>query len=83
METLTNFTEAEYEFCMYKLNLQGSFLTSFIDTVFKADVINQAKLSMAFPELVAVIIKYKTESGYWDDLVNRWNEIYPTRKLYY
>jgi len=27
--------------------------------------------------------RYNKESGYWKNLVETWNELYPTHKLYY
>ena len=80
--TQTNITDAEEIFCMYKLNKEGSFMTSLIETIFKGDIRNQAKLAMGYPELVEVIQRYGGERGYWKDLVNRWNKSYPTHKLY-
>ena len=74
-------TEAETIFCMYKLNMEGSFMTSLIETTFKADSFNQIKLAMGFPELVEVIRKYSNESGYWENLINKWNLKNPAHKL--
>jgi len=75
-------TSAEEVFCMFKLNLEGSFMTSLIHTIFKGDIINRAKLAQGYPELVEVCNRYNNERGYWDDLVERWNIKYPTHKLY-
>jgi len=77
-----NITEAEETFCLYRLEREGSFTTSLIQTIFKADMRNRAKLAKAFPELVDVIDRYSNQSGYWQDLVERWNQKYPTHKLY-
>jgi len=71
----------EMEFCFYKLGMSGSFMTSLIETMFKADVDNLDLLGKAYPGLVKVILKYRGESGYWQDLVNRWNEDNPYHKL--
>ena len=79
---MSNITPAEEIFCMYRLNLEGSFMTSLINTIFKGDVINQSKLAKGFPELVEVCQRFGNERGYWEDLVNRWNEQYPTHKLH-
>lgn len=75
-------TPAEEIFCFYKLNREGSFMTSLIDTIFKGDIINQTKLSKGFPELVEVCQRYGNERGYWSNLVDRWNQEYPLLKLY-
>ena len=74
---------AEDTFCMYKLNLEGSFMTSLIDTIFKGDPVNRAKIGKGYPELVEVCNRYNDERGYWQDLVERWNIVYPTHRLYY
>jgi hypothetical protein len=79
---MTKITPAEEIFCMYKLGMEGSFMTSLIETIFRGDIVNQAKLAKGYPELVEVIIKYSTEKGYWFKLVERWNQEYPTHKLY-
>jgi hypothetical protein len=76
-------TEAEETFCLYKLGTEGSFITSLIDTIFKGDIVNRTKLAKGYPELVEVCNKYNRESGYWKNLVERWNAKYPTHKLYY
>jgi hypothetical protein len=82
MEIKTNVTEAEEIFCFYKLGKEGSFMTSLIDTIFKGDDKNQAKIAKGYPELVQVLQRYGRERGYWPDLVKRWNKEYPLLKLY-
>jgi hypothetical protein len=78
----TNVTEAEEIFCFYKLNKEGSFMTSLIETIFKGDDKHQAKLAKGYPELVGVIQRYGNEKGYWSNLVDRWNKENPTLKIY-
>jgi hypothetical protein len=78
----TNITEAEEIFCFFKLNREGSFMTSLIETIFKGDDRNQAKIAKGYPELVQVIQRYGGEKGYWSDLVKRWNKEYPLLKIY-
>jgi hypothetical protein len=73
---------AEEVFCMFKLGMEGSFMTSLIETIFKGDIINRAKLAKGYPELVEVCNRFNSERGYWEDLVERWNLTYPVRKLY-
>jgi len=82
MTIKTNVTEAEEIFCFYKLGKEGSFMTSLIETIFKGDDRNQAKIAKGYPELVGVIQRYGGEKGYWKDLVKRWNKEYPMLKLY-
>jgi hypothetical protein len=74
-------TDAEREFCFFKLGLSGSFMESLINTTFKADMNNQYKLSLGFPELIRVIQRYQSETGYWKDLVERFNKEFPASKL--
>jgi len=73
-------TKHEEEFCMYMLNMQGSFKKPLYDLMFRADLENQAKLINAFPEL-EIVPKYINEIGYWTNLVKRWNLKYPNHKL--
>lgn len=80
-EVKTNITEAEEIFCFYKLGKEGSYMTFLIETIFKADDKNQAKLAKGYPELVGVIQRYGNEKGYWSNLVDRWNKEYPMLKL--
>ena len=61
----------ELEFMYYKLGTAGSFRSGLYDLYWKADMSNQVKLELAFPELW-VLRKYSTEAGYWEDLQARW-----------
>ena len=79
---MSKITSAEEIFCMYKLGREGSFMTALIDTIFRGDIHNQAKLAKGYPDLVEVIQRYGNERGYWAELVERWNHEYPTHKLY-
>ena len=74
-------TDAEREFCFFKLGLAGSFMESLIETAFKADIHNQYKLAKGFPELMEVVMKYQTERGYWQALAKRFNDEFPGYKI--
>ena len=74
-------TEAEREFCFFKLGLAGSFTESLINTAFKADMNNQYRLAEGFPELMDVIMRYQSEREYWKHLVERWNKEFTQHKL--
>jgi len=53
----------------YVVNGQGgSFNTSLFETITKADITNQSKLSLGFPEFVEVVQRYQNESGYWKSI---------------
>jgi rhamnogalacturonyl hydrolase YesR len=59
---------------MYQLKLTGSGMTALINAIFALDTDYRAKIAKGFPDLVEVVNKYHHETGYWEDLVNRWNE---------
>lgn len=69
MEEITN---AEREFMFYKIGTAGSFHTALLETIMKADIRNQAKLALSFPEDVQVAQRYQNEPGYWQGLQERW-----------
>ena len=74
-------TDAEREFCFNRMGMSGSFMERLIATIQAADIINQSKLSMGFPELVGVVRRFQQEEGYWEDLVERFNEQFPNSNL--
>ena len=74
-------TDAEREFCFDRMGMSGSFMERLISTIQHADIINQAKLAMGFPELVGVVRRFQGEEGYWEDLVERFNEQFPNSNL--
>lgn len=80
MKKMNEITKHEEEFCKYMLNMQGSFKKPLYDLMYRADLINQAKLINAFPEL-EIVPKYMNEEGYWTDLTRKWNLRYPNNKL--
>jgi hypothetical protein len=75
-----NISPEEEKFCHYKLGIEGSFSKGLYDVFFIADIRNRAKLMAAFPHL-EVAYRYSQESGYWQDLMNRWNEAHPHHKI--
>jgi|LakMenEpi03Aug12_release.lakeMendotaPanAssembly.Ray.scaffolds.fasta_scaffold929023_2 hypothetical protein len=74
-------SKAEYDFCMHQKGLSGTFMDLLIKTMFRADSENLMKLSKGYPELVNVVFRYQNESGYWQDLTQRWNKEYPNAEL--
>ena len=74
-------SNSEYEFCMHKKGLSGSFTESLIQTMYKADTENLHLLGKGYPGLAEVVIRYRSEKGYWKDVVNRWNEENPHSPL--
>lgn len=70
---MTDITLAEKEFMYFQAGSSGSFTTSLITAMLRADHINLAKLKLGFPELATVVDRYKNESGYWEDLSKRWS----------
>ena len=81
ISAITKVTRAETDFCFYKLGRTGSFMTSLIDTIFKADDDNRKRLAEGFPDLVEVVNRFNREKGYWQDLVERWNASFPNGTL--
>lgn len=69
-----NLTKAEREFCFYKADNAGGFMTRLIDAIFSADDNNRSKLAQGFPELVEVVNRYNRERGYWEDLQERFKK---------
>lgn len=51
----------------------GSFTTSLISCILKADTNNQYNLSLGFPEMVEVVQRYQTEEGYWEVVQEKYN----------
>jgi hypothetical protein len=49
----------------------GSFHTNLFKTIMSADFGNQYKLSFGFPDEVTVVQKYQKEEGYWQSLIDR------------
>ena len=76
-------TKAEERLCMYMRGIASNSTSLLIKTIFAMDDDNRAKMALGFPDEVNVIIRYKTESGYWQDLVNRWNIVSPGQPLEY
>jgi hypothetical protein len=74
-------TAAESTFCMYKLGMEGSFTTSLINTIFKADTQNRILLAKGYPEIVEVCNNFNNTPGYWKDLQKRWNESHVNHQL--
>jgi rhamnogalacturonyl hydrolase YesR len=66
-------SDAEENFCFYKLGMAGSGMSALIEAIFKLDMPNRFKMAKGFPELVEVVNRYNNETGYWRDLVDRWN----------
>lgn len=74
MELTTTISAAEELFMHYKKGMTGSGMTALIDTIFKLDKPNRARIAMGYPDLVEVCNRYNFEEGYWDDLQRRWQE---------
>jgi hypothetical protein len=72
---------AEREFCMYWKGMAGTFTSKLIELFFAADTENTVKLSLGFPEIGEVVRRYRNESGYWQDLIERWNKEHPHSML--
>jgi hypothetical protein len=60
--------QAELEFMFFMKGTSGSFMTNLFKTIMSADIQNQFKLSLGFPNEVEVVRRYKNEDGYWQQL---------------
>ena len=70
METIS---KAERDFMYYRTGRAGSFTMALFDAIQRADSVNQAKLSLGFPEEVRVSQRFRSEEGYFEDLERRFN----------
>jgi hypothetical protein len=60
--------QAELDFMFFMRGTSGSFMTNLFKTIMSADIQNQFKLSLGFPNEVEVVRRYKNEDGYWQQL---------------
>jgi hypothetical protein len=60
--------KAELEFMFFMKGTSGSFMTNLFKTIMSADMGNQVKLSLGFPNEVEVVRRYQLEEGYWQNL---------------
>jgi hypothetical protein len=60
--------QVELEFMFFMKGTSGSFMTNLFKTIMSADMSNQSKLSMGFPNEVEVVRRYQLEDGYWQNL---------------
>ena len=60
--------QAELEFMFFMKGTSGSFMTNLFKTIMIADIGNQVKLSLGFPNEVEVVRRYQNEDGYWQEL---------------
>ena len=70
METIS---KAERDFMYYRTGRAGSFTMALFDAIQKADSVNQAKLSLGFPEEVRVAQRFRSEEGYFEYLEKVFN----------
>jgi hypothetical protein len=60
--------QTELEFMFFMKGTSGSFMTNLFKTIMSADIGNQVKLSLGFPNEVEVVRRYQNEDGYWQEL---------------
>ena len=63
--------QTELEFMFFMKGTSGSFMTNLFKTIMSADITNQIKLSLGFPNEVEVVRRYKNEDGYWQELLKK------------
>lgn len=64
-------TRWERELYFYTIGTAGGFYTKLVDAFLHADGTNTARLLMAFPEELIPAHRYRTETGYFEDLKAR------------
>lgn len=79
---LKTITEAEEKFVHFKLGIAGTGYAALIKCIFALDMPNREKMALGFPEIVNVVNRYNFETGYWQDLVSRYNEEYNSSLTY-
>lgn len=75
---LTYISRAEEMLVHYFQGTLGSGFTALYNCIFKLDRTNRIKMSLGFPDEVAVCNRWNNERGYSDDLVKRYNLEYQT-----
>ena len=68
LKTIYKMEQTELEFMFFMRGTSGSFMTNLFKTIMSADIQNQMKLSLGFPNEVEVVRRYKNEDGYWQKL---------------
>ena len=68
LKTINKMEQTELEFMFFMRGTSGSFMTNLFKTIMSADIQNQMKLSLGFPNEVEVVRRYKNEDGYWQKL---------------
>jgi hypothetical protein len=51
-----------------------SFKVKLFELICKADIDNQERLAMAFPEFVEIVRRYQNERGYWEAIEKAMSE---------
>lgn len=64
-------TKVEQDFYLYMNDRLTSFTSALFTLIFKADIVNRAKLMRIYPEHVQVVTNYQMETDYWEDLQNK------------
>jgi len=73
-DSMNNLSPAEEKFMEYQHGMTGSFYTLLFRAAEAADSSNLQKLAQGFPEEVRVVYRWKTEYGYADNLLERWEK---------
>jgi len=60
--------EGEKRLCEFEYEMSGSFYTHLFNAIMKADGHNMTRLSLAFPEEVQAVNRFRNEDGYWEKL---------------
>ena len=66
----------------WQFGYASGFTTSLFLSMAKADDDNLKRFAKGFPEEVAALIRFRTEDGYWQKLINEFNELHKTNLKY-
>ena len=64
-------SSAEWELYFWRIGTAGSFITALFNVAARADLNNLARLSLGFPDEIAVYRRYADLPGYWEALQRR------------
>lgn len=73
MDKLTKGEQFVYNW-QYRLEDENSFNGLLAKLIAKADLRNQEKISLGFPEEVEAIQSFQTDAGWWERLEDKFND---------
>lgn len=77
MLNLSGLTEIETAAVKWQYEMYGDFYMALFKAIMRADEVNRQKLSIAFPIEVEAYRRYTNESGWWEKVHAKVNDILP------